>query len=329
MIKNIFVLLCLSATFTYAENPSTIFNASDQPKAPDYSKEQYWSALPFRKDAADMIPKSEKWINDSLKDVDVFYIYPTIYRKGETWNADADDKKLNKQIDKYPVKYQASVFNASARVYAPRYRQAHVAVFKDSLSPKKAALDFAYEDVKHAFDFYMKHYNNGRPVIIASHSQGSTHARQLIKDFFDTPEMKSKLVCAYIVGYAVYPEEYKVLTPCKETNETNCFVTWSSFKDGFEYADTEKDILVGKLCVNPISWKMDTISVKGKGGFLLNQNRKRLYSVEAQIHHNFLWVKTKMPVARKSNILHLLDYNLYWFDIRKNVADRIAAYLKK
>lgn len=329
MKKILFLFLILSAASVNAKKPPLVFKPEEQPKSPDYSNEKYWSALPFRKDEADMVPKSEIWINDSLKDVDVFYIYPTLYSKGESWNADVDNKKLNKKLDKYPVKFQASVFNAVGRVYAPRYRQSILAVFTDSTNQRKPSLDFAYQDVKKAFEYYMQHYNQGRPVIIAAHSQGSTHARQLIKDEFDTPEMKKKLVCAYVVGFAVYPDEYKVLTPCKEANETDCYVTWSSFKTGFMYADTSKDILVGKVCVNPISWKMDTVDVTGKGGFLLNQNRKKLYHTEAKIHNNFLWVKTNMPVARKANILHLLDYNLYWFDIRKNVADRVNAYFKK
>ena len=328
MLKIVLFFFTFSIINVYAKQPPAIFLAEEQPKAPDYSNDKYWSTLPFRKDAADMIPKQEKWINDSLKSADVFYIYPTIYTKGKTWNADIDNKKLNNKIDKLPVKYQASVFNASARVYTPRYRQSIVAVFSDTTGARKPSLDFAYEDIKRAFEYYMKHYNNGRPVIIASHSQGSTHARQLIKDYFDTPVMKSKLVCAYIVGFAVYPEKYKVLTPCSAPNETNCYVTWASFKNGFAYKDTAIDMLVGKVCMNPISWKMNTDIQKGKGSFLLNQNKKKLYHVEAEIHNHLLWVKTNMPVARKANILHLLDYNLFWFDIRKNVADRVAAYLK-
>src|SRR5437870_3491972 len=96
-----------------------VFNAADQPAAPDYSQEKNWSALPFHEDAADEIPSSETWVNDSLKQADVFYIYPTIYMKGKSWNADVNNKTLNKKIDNKPVKYQATVFNNSARVYAP------------------------------------------------------------------------------------------------------------------------------------------------------------------------------------------------------------------
>ncbi len=41
------------------------------------------------------------------------------------------------------------------------------------------AFDLAYEDLKTAFENYLKHYNKGRPIIIASHSQGSLHALRL------------------------------------------------------------------------------------------------------------------------------------------------------
>ncbi len=63
------------------------FNAAEQPTAPDYSNPSYWSALPFRRDAADLTPKSEQWINDSLKPVDVFYVYPTLYAKRQHFSA--------------------------------------------------------------------------------------------------------------------------------------------------------------------------------------------------------------------------------------------------
>lgn len=322
------LFLLLSLTFISLAKPKQLaaFNANEQPAPPDYSKPENWSALPFRKDAADLIPKNEKWIDDSLKDADVFYIYPTLYAKGKTWNADLSNKKLNKRLDNLPVKYQASIFNQAGRVYAPRYRQAIIASYFDTTGSGQKALDFAYEDVKKAFAYYLKYYNNGRPIIIASHSQGTTHCRQLLKDFFDTPEMKAKLVCAYIVGYEVNKESYTLLTPCKEATETNCYVTWSSFKDGFQYKD--KLHYFGNVCVNPVSWKIDTAKVTSNGGVLLNVNRKKKFTTETHIADNHLLVKTNLTFMRKKNILHLVDFNLFWFDVRKNAAQRVAAFLK-
>jgi len=303
------------------------FNPTNQPIAPDYSNEQYWSALPFRKDAADMHPKKEQWISDSLKQVDVFYVYPTLYSKGNTWNADVNDKHLNKRLDHLPVRYQASVFNQVGRVYAPRYRQGIINCFFDTTNNGKQALDFAYEDVKKAFQYYLEHYNNGRPVIIASHSQGTTHCRRLIKDFFDTPEMKKKLVCAYIIGYEINKEFYSILTPCNEASQINCYVTWSTFKDGFQYKEQLK--FFGNVCVNPIFWTTDTTTAYTRSSILLNINKKNRFTTTAHITGNYLSAKTNLTFMKRKEVLHLVDYNLFWWDIRKNVAQRVAAYLNQ
>lgn len=320
--------LWLALLFAGCSKTLPTFEAKSQPAGPDYSLAQNWSALPFRQDAADRLPNTETWVSDSLKKVDVFYIYPTIYRGDEHWNADVNNQKLNKKIDRLPVKYQASTFNHVGRVYAPRYRQGAIDCFSDSINGP-LSLAFAYEDVKLAFEYYMQHFNQGRPIILASHSQGTYHARQLLKDYFDNPTMKEKLVCAYIVGYAVYPERYEVLTPCKNATETNCYVTWSTFKDGYAYEDEGKDLLVGKVAINPVTWSMDTTAATGKGGFLFKMNRKKLFTTRARVHGNLLWVKTNATFVKRYNILHLLDYNLFWYDIRANASSRIDAYLRK
>ncbi len=328
MKNSIFVFLLLIATSCSLPKE---FIAADQPPVPEYSDPAYWSALPFRKDAADDIPDQETWVSDSLKEVDVFYVYPTIYRKGKTWTADLNNKRLNKQIDKLPVRLQASTFNQVGRVYAPRYRQAHFKVYKDYKYLKNEVLDFAYEDVKSAFDYYMKHYNNGRPIIIASHSQGSNHSIQLLKDYFDNPEMQSKLVSAYIVGMGVDSNLYTYLKPCYEPSATNCYVTWSSYKEGYKL-DTAKDnseLLVGNVCVNPISWKINDEKMTTDGGVLLNLSRKKTFTTTAQIHENYLWVKTNTILFKRTKEAHLMDYGMFWQDIRKNSAARVKEYLKK
>jgi hypothetical protein len=325
-MKVIYLTACLvMALGAYAQLPKQ-FKAENQCTAPDYSNEKYWSALPFREDAAFVTPNGEQWKNDSLKEVDVFYIYPTLYRKGNTWCADVNDEKLNKKLDKLPVKYQASPFNKVARVYAPRYRQAHIDSFSDSTGVGRQALDFAYGDVKAAFEYYLKYYNNGRPIIIVSHSQGTCHARRLLKDYFDTPDMKKKLICAYVVGYGIFPEQYQLLKPCGNAAETNCYVTWSSFKEGYE--PEEGSVLVGKVNVNPVSWKTDTVTACGKGGILLSINRKKYYCTKAKVQGGYLSVKTNMPFVRKWKVMHLVDFNLFWQEIRENVALRAAEYKK-
>lgn len=322
------LLLALTATLlpVKAQIPEK-FNPADQPAAPDYSNPKYWSALPFRKDAADIIPAGEQWVDDSLKSVDVFYIYPTVYTKGNTWNSDDNNEAQNARVDTKPVKYQASVFNASCRVYAPRYRQSNIKAFHEKEEGEKS-LNFAYQDVKRAFQYYLEHYNHGRPIIIASHSQGTRHARKLLQEFFDTTALRKQLVAAYVIGFAFKESDFKNLKPCNSPTQTGCYITWASFKDGF---DPGQSPLYGTVCVNPITWTRDTTAVdrfKSQGSLLLSFNHKYPHATGAQVHKGYLWVKTKLPFIRSWNIMHIADYNLFWFDIRKNVKDRVDAFLK-
>ena len=325
-MKNLlFAFLLCSALTSGAQRA---FNPDEQPPAPDYSNTKNWAALPFREDAADAIPSSETWVDDSLKQVDVFFIYPTVYFKGKTWTEDINNEKLNAKVDKKPIRYQASVFNKSCRVYAPRYRQARLNAFYNKENGERV-LDFAYQDVKRAFLYYMEHYNNGRPIIIASHSQGSRHARRLLAEFFDTTALRNRLVCAYVVGFGIDQKRYKNLKPCKHGNETGCYVTWASYKEGYEPGKTP---LYGNVCVNPVSWNMDTIPVdasKSIGCLLLNFDKEYQHACATQIPDNYLWVKTDLPLIRYAKILHVGDYNLFWFDIRQNVKNRVEAFLKK
>lgn len=318
------------STIAYGQNQP--FEEQTPPPAPDYSEKENWSALPFRYDAADAIPKQEKWKNDSMKQVDVFYVHPTMYIKGKRWNADVSDKKMNKKVDTKPVHFQASVFNEACRVYAPRYRQAVVQVFYNETEDGEKALELAYEDVKRAFDYYLEHYNQGRPIIIASHSQGTRHCRKLLQEYFDGTELQEKLVAAYVIGFTVNEGMYQTLKMCDNAIETGCFISWMSYKQGYEpdgkfHRTTES--------VNPLTWTTDTTFVdatKSLGSVVLNLDKKYLNKTGARIHYkdgNYLWVKSKAPWMGLFKNMHILDYNLFWYDIRQNVKDRVDAYLAK
>jgi hypothetical protein len=233
-----------------------------------------------------------------------------------------------KKIDKRPVRLQASVFNKAARVYAPRYRQSHVNAFRKDTVEGEKALNFAYKDVKKAFEYYLKNYNDGRPIIIASHSQGTWHARRLLKEYFDGRSLQKQLVCAYLVGFAIYKEDYPNISVCQNASETGCYVSWSSFEEGYYYPDTTKDILVGEVSVNPISWKTDLEPASGDIAVLLKPQKKKRYFTEVRIKNDMVWVDTKLLFLRRANTLHIVDYNLYWDSIRKNVSTRVNAFLQ-
>jgi len=298
---------------------------------PDYSVEKNWAVLPFREDAADVVPKDEEWISDSLKTVDVFFVYPTIYTKGSNWLVSVDDKKWNKKIDKTAIRFQASTFNKTGRVYSPRYRQAILHSFVDDTGNGREALDYCYSDVKAAFEYYMEHYNQGRPIVLAAHSQGTFHARQLMKEFFDNPKDKEQLVCAYLVGFRVDEGDYEFIKFCDEPDETNCYVGWATYKEGHKpnFKPRIIDFVMANKSVNPISWQTDTLEAESKSAVLLGIEKKKRFKTKARVKDGLVWVKTKTPIARRWTNLHVMDYNLFWNDIRENVALRVEKYWER
>ena len=212
------------------------FEKDNIPSEPNYSKNESWAVLPG-KYPKDLIQITGDY---SEKRADVFYIYPTLFseRKNPSLNADIFDESFRKEIIQKAIKYQASAWVSSANLYAPFYRQAHYRIFSEPYSivdlrnesPGIGAWTLAYEDLKNAFEYYIEHYNNGKPIIIATHSQGTMHAIQLIKDYFDDKPLKDKLVAAYLIGTRILPDEFKSIKPMINPDDVGGFVSWNTYK---------------------------------------------------------------------------------------------------
>ncbi len=302
---------------------------------PDYSNLNYWASHPWKTDAADNIPSS---ISNKHKDslADVFFIHPTTYidvTVSMGWNADINNAALNRKTDNSTILYQASVFNQHCRIFAPRYRQANLkAFYTDKKTDADKAFDIAYEDIKNAFEYYLKNYNNGRPIIIASHSQGTLHAGRLLKDFFENKPLQKKLVCAYIIGLPVFTNYFKDIKPCKDSTTTGCFIGWRTFKEDYvpEFVINEKE---KAYVTNPLTWTLDenlAPSSLNKGGILRDFNKIIPKLVHAQVHGNILWVNKPQFFGNVFLVLknyHIVDYNLFYMNIRENVATRIHSFL--
>ena len=310
------------------------YQFKNENKKPDYSNLDYWAAHPLKWDPSDSIPRPfRKEKRDTV--VDVFFLHPTIYTgklKDSSLNADINDIYLNAKTDYSTILYQASVFNQHARVYAPRYREAHYSAYfpKDTVAAI-AAFDLAYEDVKTAFKYYLDNFNKGRPIIIASHSQGTTHALRLLKDFFENKPLQKQLVAAYVIGMPIPPGYFSSLKMCKYPAETGCICGWRTFRKGYKpsYVETENEF---SLITNPITWKTTTeyASKKmNKGSVLYKFNKPYKKTTDAQIHEGVLWVnRPKFPWSflYSAKNYHVGDINLYYMNIRENVEQRIDAY---
>lgn len=303
---------------------------------PDYGKLQYWAANPYKKSLSDSVPEPLR--NNFIKDssVDVFFLHPTTFgdKNDARWNADINSDTINAKTDYSTILFQASAFN-KYRLFAPRYRQAHLRAYytKDTASAL-LAFDLAYLDLKTAFQFYLDHYNNGRPIIIASHSQGSTHAQRLLKEFFDGKALQRRLVAAYIVGMYIPQNTFTQLPPCKDSLQTGCFVGWRSFRKGYE-ADYVKAETTKCYVTNPLTWTSGdgyASRERNLGSVLTKFNKIHLHTADAQIHDGILWLnRPHFPGSflLQTKNYHIGDINLFYMNIRENLNTRIEAFKKR
>lgn len=309
------------------------------PTPPDYSSIDNWAALPSVEDQADRTPGKDLRDQQSTAPADVFYVHPTIYFKttksNDLWNADVHDAELNTSVDESAMLNHASIFNAAGRVYAPRYRQANIRVFyKDGRTISQQALDTAYVDVLKAFDYYFDNYNDGRPVIIASHSQGTTHAKRLLADRFDGKPLRKQLVAAYLVGMPVSEDAYQTIPLCEDADQTGCFVTWRTYREDFKPKSSYRDTVNNIAVVNPLSWATDENRAPAslnKGGVLYNYDKGLLPEL-VWAERRGAGLFTNKPrffgdIFFRTKNYHIGDYNLFWMNVRENAVNRVERFL--
>lgn len=315
--------------------PTAIFDPQSAPAAPDYADPANWAALPTKSDPADRRPCPDLPDLQSDAAIDVFFLHPTTYtgtrRQERAWNARVDDEAVNRKTDSTTILYQASIFNGAGRVYAPRYRQAHLHAFfgKDKKSAEQA-LDLAYDDVKAAFRYYLAHFNQGRPFIIAGHSQGGRHGMFLLRDLIENTPLQNQLVAAYLVGWPVKADFFRRIAPCKTPQETGCFCSWRTWERRFGLKHAyEKDV----VCTNPLLWTTEENRYAPKS---LNRGAiLRTFCIaypnlaDAEVYKGVLLCsKPKFPGSflfiRKN--YHVGDLNLYYFNVRENARTRAEAF---
>ena len=164
-------------------------------KPTDFHQRAHWLFLPKK----------------ASRKVDVFYVYPSEYVRSspsEPIIAPIDDPGMIKGA-KVQFQQQATAFRGVGNVYAPCYRQAD-AVYALSLTPAqrdKLIGGVPATDGIAAFDYFIKHFNRGRPFILASHSQGSQVMEFILSRYMRAHRaVYRRMIAAYVIGYSVTPK---------------------------------------------------------------------------------------------------------------------------
>ena len=325
--------LMMAVGFYYIA-PGHNFYELEPATAPDYTDSANWAALPTREDSADVIPTGMSLDENSRVKVDVFFVHPTTYISPSNWNQPLDNERANEITDSWVMRDQASVFNGCCAVYAPRYRQATLYSFVDTSEVKNGeqALELAYSDVRTAFRYFIENNNEGRPFILAAHSQGSFHSDRLIKEEIVGTELAQRMVAAYPIGFSI--DGSNGLDICSQPEQIRCQVSWNT-------NTKNADVILGNLgdiCVNPLTWQTaeDRATFeKNLGGVVFTAGGEIEPGVtDAKCSNGQLIISEVKSdkytlMAFGPGNYHVYDYSLFHMNLRENIDQRVAAYMSQ
>jgi len=278
------------------------------------------------------------------KDVDVFYVYPTVSANESGIMDITDDGE--RALAEGVFKAQGNVFESNANVFAPYYRQMAPGGDMSKIPVATDIKEFRIgaDDVEDAFDYYLNHLNEGRPFILAGHSQGTTALIELVKKRFgDNEELRSRMVAAYLIGYTVTDDDLKKsgLKAAESASDTGVVITYNT-----QSATSKGGIMLlpGAHCINPLNWRTDSAyapASENLGARFYNDStgeflREVANYTGAEINPENGALITEIPEGEVldlgphgEGVYHRYDISFWWRNLEKNVGERIDAYLSE
>ena len=292
------------------------------PAPPDYTSDHSWTV------------RTEK----PAKPFDVFYVHPTTYfNEVDGPNASLDNKVVRATTEATTTQ-QTGVFKDICNIYAPRYRQVNRGVLPKKFSERDPYLSIAASDVVEAFKYYLKHYNQGRPYVIAAHSQGSVVTSRVLKkhrELFDD----DKIIAAYLVGWTITDKDCREMKlPYSDRPDRNCcLITWNTISEGGK----PPMFFPPANCTNPLVWtstkknqpkelNLGAVIDMGNG-----KTKKMPRFTSAQINGQGALVipvpamlsELNMPMGK--GVFHRYDYDFFYNNFTENVKTRCKAWAAK
>lgn len=214
-------------------------------QAVDYAREDRWLCRPGRADvcAADVSvtridaagrPHLEPASTRRPRDVDCFYVYPTV-----SLDPGANSDLLPDRAERGMTEAQFAPFHNQCRTFAPIYRQVTLTALRKVLRGGAPPGDgnMAYADVRAAWQQYVAKDNQGRPFVLIGHSQGSSLLKRLIAEEIDGKPIGHRMLSAILPGTAVLvPQghdiggDFRTVPLCRRNGQIGCVLTWASYR---------------------------------------------------------------------------------------------------
>lgn len=300
----------------------------------DYADNNNWMLLPKQND----------------KPVDIFYLYPTSWsvKDSSEYPVCSIDLKKMRKTAKSNAEKQASAFETVGNIYAPYYRQLAVAFILNR--PAEDRADYfggvPAADAIAAFDYYIRHYNNGRPFILAGHSQGAALIKEILFTYMkENPDVYSRMAAAYVIGYSVTEQEmtdHPWLKFAEGAEDTGVIISYNT--ESPELSGTNTILLPGSIAINPISWTRTATPApadRNPGSYIKVNGEmtlvKKLADATVNPRRGTVICSSVSPAEFKSKnaaffpagVYHSFDIAFYYMSLRQNAQLRTDAFLQK
>lgn len=328
-------------------DPKLPFQTYRPPPAPDYATHDAWALL----------PRDPRPTANPSAPVDVFFIHPTTFDGGAHWNGAITNLADNRLLSRVMLPNYAGPFVRVGRLFAPHYRQASIFSQLTLRDDARDARQFAYGDVRRAFDYFLDHYSGGRPVIVVGVEQGGTLAQRLVREEMAArPDLIGRLAAVYLIDTVALADDYAphaALPACARKGQPRCVVGWT---EAYTFDQTNLRRILGKalvwgprdklvelegrpiLCVNPLlGAESDALAPARLNLGAVNASDLELGTrpaflareVSAQCINGILrvsrptspWLKA---FGRWADRLKEPGYNLFYADIEADAQARVA-----
>lgn len=283
-------------------------------------------------------------INNDTNDTgaDVFYIPSTWefdYTRNDTVFHHADPvgtpthrERMSIEIDKV-----ADYMGPGNNFYSPYYRHITLDSWatqnEDTISNRYN--NVAKRDIEAAFDHFISHTDTDRPIVLAGFSQGGKAVVELLKIL--SPEVRQRLVAAYVLGYKVTPDDMAICPEIKAAQDSidvGVTICYNTVKDTKYIAPVVSSPCA--FCINPVNWHTDPTPATFLHHVAATESepaRTDTITVSVDTEHHVL-VATGYPATEYSPILDFLNVGdihscepwLYSDFLRHNIALRTRKY---
>ncbi|MGN0995463.1 MAG: DUF3089 domain-containing protein [Candidatus Ventricola sp.] len=284
------------------------------------------------------------WAIGEDRDVDVFLVCPTV-DTAEEWNMSLDDAQMRGHFLS-ALNMERGIYEASARLFAPYYRQAAMPVYALAPEAREPYLSLAYSDVSAAFAYYLANENKGRPILLAGFSQGADMCYRLMAEYFGDAALAERLVAVYAIGWPCTQaliDASPQIVPAAGADDLGVVISFDC-----EAPDVTQTFIcpAGQraFSINPLNWRTDGVPAAadenpgacfpdGSGAILLEaaglcgcyiEPERGVVKVTDVRAGDYPPLVPGLP----EGAYHVYDYQFFFRSLQENVTLRIDRYLE-